>query len=84
MVERFNRILKCMLNKYVGKYLKDWDLYLFLLMLVYRFLIYESIGEFFSLFMLGREVEFFVDLLYGCYDIFRFFVDFYNGYIYEF
>ena len=33
LVERFNHTSKCMLNKYVGKHPRDWDLFLPLLML---------------------------------------------------
>ena len=67
-IERFNRTLKYILNKYVGKHPRDWDVYLPLLMLAYRYSINESTGETPSLFMLGREVELSIDLLYGRQD----------------
>lgn len=68
LVERFNRTLKCMLNTCVGKHPRDGNVYLPLLMLAYRSSIHKSTGETPSLLLLGREVVFPPDLLYGRQD----------------
>lgn len=50
-------------------------------MVVYRLFVYDSIGEILSLLMLGREVEFFIDMLFGWNDSLKFFSDFYSEYV---
>ena len=45
MVERFNRTLKSMLQKYTGKFGTQWDKYLSGLLWGYRNTLHESTGE---------------------------------------
>ena len=55
MVERFNRILKAQLAKFVSKNQRDWDHHLQLLMMAYRTSVHDTTGETPAMMMIGRN-----------------------------
>lgn len=65
MVESFDRTLEAMLFTFVDTNLRNWDLYLPLLMLAYCSSVHESTGLTPNEMMFGREVLLLLDLLIG-------------------
>ena len=65
LVERFNRTLEDMLCKVVETNHKNWDDCLPLVMMAYRSSIHETTGKSPVRMMLGRDIQFPVDLMLG-------------------
>ena len=67
LVERLNRTIEDMLNKFVSKHQKDWDKYLPFLMMAYRSSVHETLGETPCFMMMDKGATLPVDLIYGRY-----------------
>ena len=65
MVEKSNSTIETMLSAFVSKHQRDWDEYIYLLMLAYRSAEHESIGMSPCSMLFGREVNLPVDLVLG-------------------
>ncbi|VDI11412.1 Hypothetical predicted protein [Mytilus galloprovincialis] len=65
MVEKSNSTIETMLSAFVSKHQRDWDEYIYLLMLAYRSSEHESLGTSPCSMLFGREVNLPIDLLLG-------------------
>ncbi|CAC5374212.1 unnamed protein product [Mytilus coruscus] len=65
MVEKPNSTIETMLSAFVSKHQRDWDEYIYLLMLAYRSSEHESLGTSPYSMLFGREVNLPVDLILG-------------------
>ncbi|CAG2250324.1 unnamed protein product [Mytilus edulis] len=65
MVEKSNSTIETMLSAFVSKHQRDWDEYIYLLMLAYRSSEHESLGTSPCSMLFGREVNLPVDLILG-------------------
>ncbi|CAG2223000.1 unnamed protein product [Mytilus edulis] len=65
MVEKSNSTIETMLSAFVSKHQRDWDEYIYLLMLAYRSSEHESLGTSPCSMLFGREVNLQVDLILG-------------------
>ncbi|VDI23711.1 Hypothetical predicted protein [Mytilus galloprovincialis] len=65
MVEKSNSTIETMLSAFVSKHQRDWDEYIYLLMLAYRSSEHESLGTSPCSMLFGREVNLPVDLVLG-------------------
>ncbi|CAC5413343.1 unnamed protein product [Mytilus coruscus] len=63
MVEKSNSTIETMLSAFVSKHQRDWDEYIYLLMLAYRSSEHESLGTSPCSMLFGREVNLPVDLI---------------------
>lgn len=64
MVDRFHRTLVRMLKTYINEHQSDWDDYLPYVTMAYRSVKYETTGCSPNSFMLGREVQTHLDIMY--------------------
>ncbi|CAC5395695.1 Retrovirus-related Pol polyprotein from transposon 297,Retrovirus-related Pol polyprotein from transposon 17.6 [Mytilus coruscus] len=64
-VEKSNSTIETMLSAFVSKHQRDWDEYIYLLMLAYRSSKHESLGTSPCSMLFGREVNLPVDLILG-------------------
>ncbi|CAC5414109.1 unnamed protein product [Mytilus coruscus] len=65
MVEKSNSTIETMLSAFVSKHQRDWDEYIYLLMLAYRSSEHESLGTSPCSILFGREVNLPVNLILG-------------------
>ena len=65
MVEKFNSTVETMLSAFVSKNQRDWDEYVYILMLAYRSAEHESLGTSPCSMMFGREINLPIDLVLG-------------------
>ncbi|CAG2223500.1 unnamed protein product [Mytilus edulis] len=65
MVEKSNSTIETMLSAFVSKHQRDWDEYIYLLMLAYRSSEHESLGTSPCSMLFGKEVNLPVDLILG-------------------
>ena len=65
MVEKFNSTIETRLSAFVSNHQRDWDEYIYLLMLAYRSAEHESIGVSPCTMLLGKEINLPADLMLG-------------------
>lgn len=65
MVERCNRTINNMLSAFVASHQRDWDEYVYLLMLAYRSAVHETTGVTPNEMVFGRQVTLPLDLIIG-------------------
>ncbi|KAL3886088.1 hypothetical protein ACJMK2_026111 [Sinanodonta woodiana] len=65
MVERANCTIMNMLSAYVSDHQRDWDEYVSLVMMAYRYSVHESTGTTPVLMTFGREITLPIDIVFG-------------------
>ena len=65
MVEKSNSAIETMLSAFVFKHQRDWDHYIYLLMLAYRSAKHDSLGTSPCSMLFGREMNLPIDLVLG-------------------
>lgn len=65
IIERFNRIFIFMLGILDLEQKYNWRNYIYFLVYLYNYVVYDFIGFLFYYLMFGREFNFLVDLVFG-------------------
>ena len=83
MVERFNATIENMLTSFVSENQKDWDEYIFLLMMAYRAAVHETTKVSPYEMMFGRTINLPIDLVIGHPDSNYIVPEYSSGYVFS-